>query len=116
MLLVGEGQPLQVTFVELREALAPLHLHDKAFVDRLHDVWKQGAPTPDSIIRDPKGYDERKRQLGNVEKRLVFPTPLAQWLVEVSAARGMPYTMSQALKIVDGNAETYGLLNARSDS
>lgn len=112
-LLVGEGKPLMVTFVELRQALSSLHLNQPAHVDRLHDVWKQGAPTPDSIIRNPKGYDERKRQPGNVERRIVFPTALAQWVVEVSQARGMPYTMRQALAIVDGT-EDYGLENARS--
>ena len=108
-------EPLLVTFVELLEALAPLHLHEKAYVDRLHDVWKQGAPTPDSIIRDPRAYDERKRQPGNVEKRIVFPTPLAQWVVETSTARGMPLTMRQALNMVNGKAD-YGLENARSIS
>lgn len=113
--LIVEAEPLLVTFVELREALAPLHLHDRACVDRLHDVWKLGAPLPDSIIRQPAGYDERKTQPGNRERRIVFPTPLAAWVVEVSAARGMPYTLSQALRIVDGETD-YGLENARSGS
>ena len=112
---VVTAEPLLVPFRELLEALAPLHLYEKAYVDRLHDVWKLGAPTPDSIIRDPRAYDERQRQPGNVEKRIVFPTPLAQWIVEVSTARGMPYTMRQALGIANGEAD-YGLENARSVS
>ncbi len=93
---------LVVTFVELRDALAPLHLGRKSWVDSLHDVWKQGAPSPDSRVLVPDGYDERQTRPGNVEKRLVLPTPLAGWIVQVSAARGMPYTLAQALSVVAG--------------
>ncbi len=98
---------LVVTFVELRDALAPLHLGRKPWVDSLHDVWKQGAPSPDSRILVPEGYDERQTQPGNVEQRLVLPTPLAQWIVQISAARGIPYTFGQALSIFAGQAQ-YG--------
>jgi hypothetical protein len=98
---------LVVTFAELREALAPLHLGRKSWVDALHDLWKLGAPSPDSRILMPKGYDERQRQPGNVEKRLVLPTPLAQWIVQVSAARGIPYTFAQAVHMLAGQAD-YG--------
>ena len=106
--------PLVVTFVELRDALAPLHLGRKPWVDSLHDVWKQGAPSPDSRILAPKGYDERRKQAGNVEKRLVLLSPLAQWIVQVSAARGIPYSLGQALSMVEGNAD-YGWSTDRSD-
>lgn len=93
---------LLVTFAELRDAFAPLHLGHRPWVDSLHDLWKLGAPSLDSRIHEPKGYDERKAQHGNVEKRLVLPTPLAQWMVEISAARGIPYTFAQALSIFAG--------------
>jgi hypothetical protein len=98
---------LVVTFAELRDALAPLHLGRRSWVDALHDLWKLGAPSPDSRVLAPKGYDERQRQPGNVEKRLVLPTPLAQWIAQVSAARGIPYTHAQALRMLAGKPD-YG--------
>jgi hypothetical protein len=106
-ILIEQGKPLLVTFADLRDALQSLHLNQKAWVDALHDVWKQGAPTPDSIIRDPRGYDERKRQRGNTEKRIVLPTPLATWIMQVSAARGMPVTFLQATRMVNGEADYF---------
>ena len=112
--MIQAGKPLVVTFVELRDALTPLHLGRKPWVDSLHDVWKQGAPSPDSRILAPNGYDERRTQAGNVEKRLVLPAPLAAWIVQVSAARGIPYTLGQALSIVEGNAD-FGWSMERSE-
>lgn len=100
-------KPLVTSFPDLCKALEALHRWEKARVASLHDVWLQGAPSPDSIIRVPAHFDERKRQPGNVVKRIVFPTPLAQWIVDVSAARGMPLTMRQGLAMVEGK-EDYG--------
>lgn len=105
---ITRDKPLIVTFRDLRAAMAPLHMHEKAWVDALHDVWLTGGPTPDSIIRNPKGYDPRKRQPGNVEKRIVSPLPVAIWMQQVSAARGMALTSRQALNILAGDAD-YGL-------
>jgi hypothetical protein len=82
-------KPLSCSYVELYAALTPLHLHNKMFTNNLHDVWLKGAPTPDSRILNPKGYDPRLRQRGNVEKRLVLPQPLFQWVKEVIQWRGM---------------------------
>ncbi len=101
--------PISVTFVELATAFADLHRGSKPMLDRLHDVWKLGAPTPTSIIRDPRGYDERVVQAGNVERRLLLPVPLAQWIQDVSAARGMPLTARQAANMVMGKTD-YGEL------
>lgn len=98
---------VSVTFKELSDALMPLHMHEKRWVDALHDVWKQGAPTPDSIIRNPRDYDERFKQRGNVEKRLLLPTPAAAWIMQVSAARGHPYSYRQAIAILKGEPD-YG--------
>ncbi len=95
---------LVVTFADLRDALAPLHLGRRPWVDSLHDLWKLGAPSPDSRIFVSLGYDERQRQPGSVEKRLVLPTPLAQWIIQISAARGIPYTFAQAMSILAGQA------------
>jgi hypothetical protein len=114
-IIIEQGKPLLTTFVELRDALSPLHIHQKAWVDSLHDVWKKGAPTPDSIIRSPKGYDERLRQAGNVEKRIVLPTPLADWIMQVSAARGTPVNFKQAMRMVNGEAD-FGFETRRNDS
>jgi hypothetical protein len=101
-------KPMFVSFVDLYGMFAPLHMGVKKHVDTLSDVWKMGAPSPTSIIRNPKGYDERKVQPGNVEKRLLMYIPMAKWITEVSAERGMPYTMRQALNMLEGKAD-YGL-------
>lgn len=106
--LIQPGKPLVVRFVDLCAALEPLHQRDKAWLDALHDIWKMGAPSPDSRILVARHYDERLRQPGNVEKRIVFPTPLARWVEQVSAARGMPVSHKQALGILSGEAD-YGL-------
>jgi hypothetical protein len=95
-------KPIITTFHELAAALEPLHQGDKADIARLHDIWKAGAPTPDSIIRNPKNYDERKRQAGNRERRIVFPTALVQWVQDVSTRRGFPYNEKQALALLEG--------------
>lgn len=91
-----------VTFVELCTALRPLHQFDPSMVNDLHDVWKQGAPSPDTIIRNPKDYDERKRQAGNVEKRLMLPLPLMGWIERATAKRGMPVSAAQAAALLEG--------------
>jgi hypothetical protein len=110
-----QPRPLVVTFVALYNALFALHQGEKRWVDSLHDVWKLGAPSPDSRILLPGHYDERLVQPGNVEKRIVFPTPLAAWITQVSAARGYRYSLRQALALIDGRADP-GLENARSDT
>lgn len=107
-------RPLIATFSDLVAIFEPLHLHNVADVARLHDVWLQGAPTPDTRILNPKGYDERKRQPGNVEKRIVFPPLLAQWVMDVSKRRGFPYTERQVYNMLAGRAD-YGLDQARND-
>jgi hypothetical protein len=101
-------KPMFVSFVDLYGMFAPLHMGVKAHVDTLHDIWLAGAPSPDSIIRNPKGYDPRIKQAGNDERRLCMYIPLAKWIVDVSAERGMPYTLKQAINILNGHAD-YGL-------
>ena len=94
-------QPVICTFRMLSFALAPLHVWNLADVDRLHDVWKMGAPTPDSIVRNPVGYDPRKAQQGNVEKRIVLPSALEQWVQDVATRRGISATYEQAAGLID---------------
>ena len=96
-------KPLIVTWLELHRATFALHCGEKADVDRLHDLWMLGAPTPDSrILRS--SYDPRLVQPGNVERRIVFPTALANWIVEVSRRRGFPYSETQAIALTQGEA------------
>lgn len=98
-------QPVFVTFVELVAAMRALHQDDKPLIDQLHDIWLMGAPSPDSIIRISTNYDPRFPQAGNVEKRLILPMPMATWIMQVSALRGMPYTRRQALNLIDGKID-----------
>ena len=81
--------PLIVTYPELCALFAKLHLWQKPYLDSLHDVWASGAPTPDSIIRNPRHYDERKRQPGNHVKRIVPESQVRAWAETVGAARGL---------------------------
>ncbi len=100
-------KPLFLTFRELWMVTYPLHLGEKRWVDTLFDVYKLGAPGPQSIIRDPRGYDERKAQPGNDVERLILPTKFAAWVMDVSAARGHPYSQRQAMNLLHGSAD-YG--------
>ncbi len=95
-------KPLLVTWLELHLAMMPLHQNVKADVDRLHDIWLLGAPTPNSRILNMAIYDPRLLQAGNYECRIVFPTQLAKWIVDVSARRGYPYTWEQAINLTQG--------------
>lgn len=98
---IKQVKPIIATWLQLYQATYPLHLGDKSDVDRLHDLWKLGAPTPDSRILQPT-YDPRIQQVGNVEKRIVFPTALANWIVEVSRRRGFQYSDVQAIALTQG--------------
>ena len=93
------------TFKQLNDALTPLHQGDKAAIDRLHDIWKMGAPLPDSLVRDPRHFDERIDQPGNIVQRVVLPTQLVGWIMEVSKARGFAYTERQAYNMAIGRID-----------
>jgi hypothetical protein len=99
--------PTFVTFWQLNYALQRLHLNEQRHIDTLHDVWMKGAPSPDSIVRDPRGYDPRKVQAGNVEKRLLLPTQIAAWVEDVTKTRGIACTAEQALYMVQGVAKIF---------
>lgn len=96
-----------VTFRMLAFALQRLHMGEQRHIDTLHDVWMKGAPSPDSIVRNPKGYDPRKLQAGNVEKRLLLPTQVSAWVEDVTKARGIACTADQALTMVQGVATIF---------
>lgn len=97
--------PVFVRWRDLAAALRPIHLGVQADIDRLHDIWLQGSPSPDSIVRAPKGYDPRRAQRGNVEKRLMLYIPLAEWIVDVSARRGAAFTLRQAVAMLHGDVD-----------
>lgn len=98
-------RPIFATFRQLALATADFHRWRKAPLDRLHDLWLKGAPSPDSRILQPAHYDPRHLQPGNVEKRLVLPTALAQWIHEMAAENGMPLAWRQSLNIALGQAD-----------
>lgn len=91
-------------FDELSAAMFPLHGGDVDKIASLHDVWKLGAPSPESIVIDPRKFDERidQRKIGNVVRRNVFPFQLAQWIVDMSKLRGHEYSLRQALDALRG--------------
>lgn len=81
--------PLIVTFAALCQLFAWLHGWEQRHVNTLHDTWLRGTPTPDSIVRVPLHYDERKRQPGNVVRRIVPESAVRAWAEDVGAARGI---------------------------
>lgn len=111
---LSRARPLIVTFRELATALRSLHQNNVHDLAGLHDVWKRCAPTPDSIVRDPRHYDERVKQPGNLEKRIVVPSILAQWIMDISKKRGYPYSYRQAMNLIEGRVD-FGLDGFRSD-
>lgn len=100
---LGAHTPLTCTFRQLARTFLPLHQMERRYLDTLHDVWKRGAPTPNSRITQPKGYDERLRQRGNYEARIVPAPWLAAWVYDVATARGIPMDTALALKLIEGD-------------
>lgn len=68
--------PLILTYQQLHAVLYPLTMGYKWGENTIHDLWKIGAPTPDSTIHN--------------EKRIVFPSQLMKWLTDVLEKRGEP--------------------------
>ena len=82
-------RPLVCTFAELADMLVSLHHWDKSALSDLHDIYKVGAPAPNAIVRNPHGFDERKRQPGNYVPRIIFPSLLGAWVAQQAARRGL---------------------------
>ena len=68
--------PLIMTYPQLETVLLPLTIGYTWGVNTIHDLWKIGAPTPDSTP-------------GN-EKRIIFPGQLMKWLEDVLTRQGRP--------------------------
>ncbi len=92
--------PIIATFPELFYALKSLHRFQKKHVDNLHDIWMKGAPTPNSRVLNPKGYDPRKAQVGNFESRIVLPTLLSKWVQETAHEVGVDVQPADALELL----------------
>lgn len=102
--------PVICTFWQLQNALAPLHQFDSAWLNRLHDCWKQGAPSPISQVKQPKLYDERKSDEfnganGNFVARLIRRDLLTVWLQECCQARGIFIDVDKAGELINGRYE-----------
>lgn len=84
------------SFPQLVKDTQPIHLGNPIAIDGLHDIWKLGAPTPDSYI-DPnrRGYDERKAQVGVSIRRIIFWIAWRNWASDVLQARGVPHTEAE---------------------
>lgn len=105
--MINTKLPVVCTFWQLQLALAPLHHFEVAWLNRLHDVWKQGAPSPMSQVKQPALYDERKPddfngKNGNFVARLVKRDLLVVYLQEVARARGIYLDPDKAGELVDG--------------
>lgn len=95
------------SYRELAVAMYPLHMGDQAELDKLHDIWRMGVPSPNSMVTSEhvrRGYDERRDD--NI-RRLLMPRQLIAWMVDASAKRGMAFTWAQAYSLFNGNAN-YG--------
>lgn len=98
------------TYYDLAWALNPVHMFNKADMNRLHDVWKMGAPVPSSRIMQPKIYDPRipQQHLGNVEKRIILRKPLAEWTQDVLQRNGKDITLDDAAMLVNAVSSAWG--------
>ena len=65
--------PLQMTYTELEQTLAPLTLGYAWGEGTIRDLWLMGAPVPQEPAR-----------------RIVFPNQLAKWLDDVLTRQGTP--------------------------
>ncbi len=100
-------KPVSLTFLQLSVSVQTLHGWNKADVDRLHDIWLAGAPTPDSRILVIRDYDPRKVQAGNVEKRLIIPRLFVQWFNDVATRRGLNLNPKTAYKALGKIERTF---------
>lgn len=91
---VDPRKPVVLTWRELEEICRPLHMNVKADVDRLHDIWKTGAVSPDSRVMLARDYDPRKKQPGAYEARLVLPTQIRRWIEDTAARRGISFEVA----------------------
>ena len=68
--------PLILTYKQLEAAVWPIIAYDGWGKDTIGDLWRMGAPTPESTPQN--------------EKRIVFPSQLMKWLSDVLQRQGRP--------------------------
>lgn len=79
-------EPRIVTFEELKRVLGPyLKIAGPSAILELHDLWKMGAPTPDS---GP----------GRVEKRILLPSQFNKWWNDLMRRYGMALSAKETLR------------------
>lgn len=71
--------PRIVTEAELKLSLTPLLIHDKWAQDTIGDLWRMGAPTPDS---GPN----------TIERRILLPKQFQKWFDDVAQRHGFIFT------------------------
>jgi flavin-dependent dehydrogenase len=84
-----------VTLEELRRVLLPLCMGWVWAEDAIVDLWKTGAPTPDS---GP----------GRPERRILRPAQFLSWLGEVAERTGVHLHAGEVLKHVDPGSPRRG--------
>jgi hypothetical protein len=72
--------PLMLTYAELVQVLYPITMGYEWGEGTMRDLWKMGAPTPNSLM----GTEP--------ERRIIFPGQLAKWLADVLERKGQPIT------------------------
>ena len=94
-------QPIICTLEEAKAILGPVTVGYAWGEKTIVDLWSQCAPTPDS---GP----------GRVEKRIISPAHLGQWLADVLARQGQPMTAQAAVynEFVSGASNGRGRGNA----
>lgn len=72
---------------------------EKRHIADLYDIWKMGAPTPDSIIRNPKHYNP---EIDNSVRRIIPLYWLRTYLTNLAASRGIPLSREEVTIILEG--------------
>lgn len=102
-----QAKPIICDFARLSFAMRALHQGNKVYLDSLHDVWKMGAPTPQSRTL-LKHYDERVLQAGVSIERIVFPSKLGEWMRLVAKERGIELSALDSDKLISALRKAWG--------
>ena len=86
-------------FKGLLKAFEPLIMGQQRWINDLYDIWKMGAPTPDSIIRNPKAYNPEH---DITVKRVIPSLWLYKYLRELANTRGIPLSDAEIKIILEG--------------
>lgn len=104
--MADEGGVLIVSFYHLARATEPVHLGNRAMIDRLYDVWISfGIWTPDSYNFNQKGVLARvdvrrdQRDEGILLKRIVPRPQFEQWYKDCVQIHSQQAVTDEAAKI-----------------